>query len=374
MKYSHILLKPIAVVLLLSCSTSKNDDPWSGLKLNQIQVIATHNSYKQGMDEGLMNYMKGQAPEQAAALDYAHLPLRKQLDMGVRGLELDVFHDPNGGLYGKPYGIELQKEQGIQPAALDTSIMNAPGFKLLHVQDLDFRSHNLTFISALKEIKSWSDHHPDHLPIFISVEPKATAIPAYPEFTIPLPFTPSAFDSLETEVTSVFPVEQIIKPDDIRGDYLSLEEAAKHHNWPSLEAARGKLLFVLNANEEKRNTYLQSHPSLQGRLMFVNSSPGNPECAVIYKNNPEHNPETIAELVRQGYLVRTRAEAGTAAMRTNDHARKELAFKTGAQIISTDYIVPDKRFRSAYMVHFPNQKLERINPVLSEGMKESRSD
>ena len=68
------------------------------------------------------------------------------------------------------------------------------------------------------------------------------------------------------------------------------------------------------------------------------------------------------------------SDAGTAAMRTNDHARKELAFKTGAQIISTDYIVPDKRFRSAYMVHFPNQKLERINPVFSEGMKESGSN
>jgi hypothetical protein len=243
--------------------------------------------------------------------------------------------------------------------------MNKPGFKLLHVQDLDFRSHNPTFISALEEIKAWSDLNPEHLPIFISVEPKSTAIKAYPEFTVPLPFTAAAYDSLDAEITSVFAMDKIIKPDDIREDFPSLEEAAKQHNWPSLEESRGKVLFVLNENGEKRATYLYSHPSLQGRVMFVNSTPGNPECAVVYQNNPIKNEEAIAKLVRQGYLVRTRADAGTTEMRANDHSRKELAFKSGAHIISTDYIVPDKRFNMEYVVIFPDRKMERINTLLT---------
>jgi hypothetical protein len=43
----------------------------------------------------------------AMELDYGHIPLKEQLDIGIRALELDVYHDPEGGRYSVPFGILL---------------------------------------------------------------------------------------------------------------------------------------------------------------------------------------------------------------------------------------------------------------------------
>ena len=40
--------------------------------------------------------MRRTSKEAADALDYFHLPLAKQLHLGMRQLELDVFYDPEG--------------------------------------------------------------------------------------------------------------------------------------------------------------------------------------------------------------------------------------------------------------------------------------
>ena len=55
------------------------------LHMNQIQVIATHNSYHIAKEKPLM-------PD----LAYSHPPLNEQLDNGVRGFELDVYLQPEG--------------------------------------------------------------------------------------------------------------------------------------------------------------------------------------------------------------------------------------------------------------------------------------
>jgi hypothetical protein len=47
--------------------------------------------------------------------------------------------------------------------------MARPGFKVLHVPDIDFRSNVLTFRDALRELKTWSDANPRHLPVAILV-------------------------------------------------------------------------------------------------------------------------------------------------------------------------------------------------------------
>jgi len=43
----------------------------------------------------------------------------------------------------------------IEPVAAEA--MQAPGFKVLHVQDIDFRSHCNTFKLCLTQIREWSD-------------------------------------------------------------------------------------------------------------------------------------------------------------------------------------------------------------------------
>ena len=44
-------------------------------------------------------------------------------------------------------------------------------------------------------------------------------------------------------------------------------------NWPKLQAAKGKFIFVLDENDGKRDAYIQGHPFLKGRVLFANAEP-----------------------------------------------------------------------------------------------------
>lgn len=363
-----VILSIIMLVITMSFSGAfcqRYSEDYAGVRLNKIQVIGTHNSYKKRLDPWVMEYLEKTVPEIAISLDYEHLPLKEQLDLGVRALEIDVFYDPDGGRYSNPYGVKLQNLNGIVASEPDSQVMSAPGFKVLHVQDIDYNSHHLTLISALREIRDWSDKNPDHLPIIISVEPKESELKGAFDFVKPLAFTKDAFDELDHEVGSVFSHEKIITPDLIRGRFETLELAVLNNNWPLINDIRGTVVFVLNAGSSQRRIYLESHASLEGRLMFVNSQPGNSECAVVYKNNARRDHAEIKELVSSGYLVRTRADAGTKEARNEDYSRLEIAINSGAQIISTDYIKPDPNLHSKYFVRLPGNRMERINPVIA---------
>lgn len=80
--------------------------PSASLRLNDLQVLGSHNSYKAAIDTSLMQILRQRRPETARALDHAYPPLREQLEYGLRSLELDVFHDPKGGRYA-PHGLQL---------------------------------------------------------------------------------------------------------------------------------------------------------------------------------------------------------------------------------------------------------------------------
>lgn len=333
------------------------------LRMNQIQVIGSHNSYKQAIEPPLMKMLLARDSARFSNLDYQHVPLARQLDLGLRKLEIDVFFDPKGGRYANPLGLQLVKQQGGTPAPFDPQgVMKEPGFKVLHVQDIDFRSQCMRLRDCLQDIKAWSDAHPRHLPIAISFNAK-TDIINQPGFVHPLPFTAAAFDSLDAELLAVFPKTRVITPDQVKGNYATLEAAVKAHQWPTIEQARGKVLFVLDEGGEKLATYVQGHPSLQGRVMFVNARPGQPEAAFVILNDPVQYHDSIQKLVRSGYLVRTRADEGTHEARKGDSRRLEAALSSGAQFISTDYYLPDGRFPTNYQVRLPGKRVARCNPV-----------
>ena len=81
--------------------------PSNELKLNEVRIIASHNSYKDYPHKKVLKFLdriKDKLGEQndPKKMDYGHLPLKDQLDShGVRGFELDIYHDPNGGLFKK---------------------------------------------------------------------------------------------------------------------------------------------------------------------------------------------------------------------------------------------------------------------------------
>ncbi|MDO5970736.1 phosphatidylinositol-specific phospholipase C1-like protein [Flavivirga aquimarina] len=344
----------ICFIFIFSFIACHNSD----IRLNDIQVIGSHNSYKIPIEEPLWNYLHSVDSSQAKALQYGHITLEEQLNLGLRNLELDVFHDPKGGYYSTPKGLEIVRTMGATPLAFDKAEkLKHPGLKMFHVQDVDFRSHYLLFKEGLQALKNWSDNNPSHTPIFILINAKDQKIPGTKE---PLTFTKEALDSIDIEIKSVFSNDKLITPDLVRGDFETLEAAILTKGWPELEALKGRFIFVLDEKEDKINRYLENHLSLKNRALFVNSKEGNPEAAFRIVNNPVTDFHYIKELVKKGYLVRTRADAGTKEARENNYNRFEKAKESGAQIISTDYYVPSTLFSSTFKVSFENNKYERL--------------
>jgi hypothetical protein len=332
------------------------------LHINQIQVIGTHNSYHAGFAPSEMQFMEKMKPELAKAFDYRHSPLSTQLSAGIRQIELDIYADTQGGRFTHPADIDLVAKAGLPPdPEFDPNhLMDKPGFKVIHVQDFDYRSNCQPFTACLGEVLRWSQAHPGHLPIFILIETKETPlkldIPTQP----PEPFTRAVFDALDQEILSVFPRNKIVTPDDVRGNRKSLAEAVGHGGWLTLKQARGKVVFLMD-QKKVGPIYLDGHPALKGRLIFTNADPGAPDAAFIEQN--EGTPEEIDALVRQGYLIRARTDEDTRQARLNDRHRRDEVLSSGAQLVSTDYPW-NERAETGYDVALPDRAVARCNPVL----------
>jgi len=279
------------------------------LRLNHLQAKGTHNSYHI-------------APEGTAiaAWRYTHLPLDQQLrSQGVRKVELDTFFN------------EAEKQ-----------------FEVFHFPTVDAVTTCLKFVDCLAALKVFSDQNPAHHPIFIQIEPKS-----------PLPVAAEEqFAQLEAEISSVWPRERIVTPDDVRKDAATLRDAVLERGWPTLGEVRGKVLFFVNEAGPFRAAYTRGDQNLDGRLMFVESSPEHPYAAVLILNDP--GPEVEAA-VRAGYIVRTRADSDSVEPLAGDTARRDLALASGAQLVSTDYPAPVEGID--YVVQVPDGAPSRCNPV-----------
>ncbi len=330
--------------------------------INQIQVIGSHNSYHAGFAPSERKYMEMKNPRALRSLDYRHAPLPDQLSSGVRQIEIDVFADAKGGRFAHPKIDDAVVKAGL-PADPDfdpNHEMDKPGFKVMHMQDIDQRSTCHTFVACLTVVRSWSKQHPNHLPIFILVETKEGDMKEMPEAVKTEPFTSEVFDALDAEIRSVFKPAEIITPDVVRGSAKTLEAAVLAGGWPTLAHARGKVIFLMDQHKVT-SIYAKGHPSLKGRILFTNSDPGQPETAFIEQN--DGTKEAIDALVSKGYLVRTRTDEGTEAARTNDTRRRDLALSSGAQMISTDYPPAEPSQWTPFVVKFPDGLVARCNPV-----------
>jgi hypothetical protein len=326
------------------------------LKLNQLQVIGSHNSFKNAIEPALYRFLLQDTTNKPGGLQYEHISITEQLNMGLRNLEIDVMADSKGGKYAKPRGLELVKPDRLYDVK---GVMNKPGFKVIHIPDIDFRSSVLTFEDYLQELKAWSDKHPGHIPVFITLEAKDGETNRFG--TTPEAFTPKLFDELDEVIRSNLGSSKLITPDLVRGKYKTLEAAVLNGNWPQLKNAKGKFFFMLDDSGKKRDLYIAGHPSLKGRVIFVNANPGTAEAAAMFRNDPAD--PGIAALVKKGYIIRTRADADTKEARANDYTRFNNAQNSGAQIITTDYYRPSTFFKSPYHIKFKDSTYVRVNPV-----------
>ena len=155
----------ILIAIPLLCTSNEQ------LKMNEIQFIGSHNSYKQKMPSLYFWLLRLIDGEGAKALEYWHPPIADQLEHGLRKLELDFFYDAVSGEF--PVG---------------------------HIQVIDMETSCTSLRACLREIRQWSDRNPDHVPIWISFNLKDQAIPLLPD---PQLFTPQALTSIDVMVKEI---------------------------------------------------------------------------------------------------------------------------------------------------------------------------
>jgi hypothetical protein len=352
-----------AAAVCLAVAGAWAQAPGEAVRMNQIQVIGSHNSYHAGIAPSETLLWKKSDPDKLRHLEYRHAPLDEQLSSGVRQIELDIFADSRGGRYAHPAGPRLVMQAGLpqDPPYDPKGVMLRPGFKVMHVPDVDYRSTCPTLVACLETVRDWSRRYPGHLPVFIIIETKQTPEKSEMPITVPEKFTGKMLDAVDAEIRSVFRPEELIVPDDVRGGRRTLEEAVRKDGWPTLARARGKVVFLMD-RKEVGPAYRRGHPSLRGRVLFTNGDPGRPEAAFIERNDGSR--EEIAALVRRGYLVRTRTDADTEEARSNATARRDAALASGAQLLSTDYPPAEPASWTGYQVAFPEGGVARCNPVL----------
>jgi hypothetical protein len=365
----------LCIFLALTACSDSNDNVQvavtypndSRLHLNQIQVMGTHNSYHPyPAQEPMATVIREQYSFYPSLVgDYRHKSLYEQLDkLGVRHIELDVNSDPEGGNFSeRPLLATIGNDTATGIPQLDQ-----PGLKVFHVPQIDAESTCPLFTDCLKEIKQWSDEHPGHVAIIIMIEIKDTDFFNTATYLPMTNWQVEDYDGLDAEIRSVFPAEQLITPDDVRGNFATLNEAILTAGWPTLADTRGKVMFT-NCNctspepDRHRLDYEIGHENLEGRILFPNSAPGNPDSAVVHLESPQTDQEEIKRLVDLGYFIRTRADANAREAVANDTSRRDAAFSSGSQYIATDFPEPSVTAAPDYAVQLPGGTPARCNPI-----------
>jgi hypothetical protein len=321
----------------------------ANLRIDQLRLVGTGESYKQRPSNAVMGLIRMGGKKDAEALDYGQPSLAAQLNHDVRALQFDVAYDPDGGAYKNPAGASMAMD--LLPDAY-IKAMSKPGFKVIHVLDVDYGSSCLALGDCLRQVAAWSKAHPDHLPIVISLKTNDAKTPM-PGATKPRDCDEAAMNALEKEIRTVFTSDQMITPDRLQGRHASLREAAQARAWPKLGAARGKMIFVLDDSAAKIKAYQGVRKSLEGRAMFVAGDEASPLSAFLAIPDPQKDGNRIRQAVNNGFMVITRADAETREARDNSTARREAAFASGAQIVQTDFAVADPKIGN-YRVSLEN--------------------
>ena len=353
----------VGTSVVADCSplTAANADDC--IRLNEIQVLGTHNSYHIAPAPAVLAALGTRARN----LEYTHKPLGQQLsELGIRQFELDVYADPEGGRFARPAALRTIKGalDGLESPGPELA---APGFKVLHGPDLDFRTTCATLVACLTSISDWSRAHPRHVPIMILIEAKDQPVkdPEGVGYVQPLPIDAAALRALDAEILSVFDRDRIVTPDRVRGRHATLPAALQSDGWPSLGAVRGKVLFALDNTDHHLTEYLRGNLALEGRVMFVSSPPGAASAAFLKLNEVLGKEEAaIRDAVTRKYIVRTRADIPTEEARTGSTTRRDSAFRSGAHYVSTDY-PEESPFGSGYRARLPGAErlAARCNPV-----------
>ncbi|WP_133712030.1 Ca2+-dependent phosphoinositide-specific phospholipase C [Myroides indicus] len=329
-------MKKIIFTLLLGSSIGVFGQ---NIPLHKIQVIGSHNSYKKAIDRKLYEYLL-QEDENVSTLYYEHPAIETQLDLGLRNLEIDIWKDAEGNKYANPSGAEIAGKPFEW-----TKEMAEPGFKVFHMPDIDYQTHQPSFVKQLQALKAWSEQNPDHETIFITLELKDDKKD---------PSSKYHFEDIQ-EINRIIAREltdkHLITP-------RELKRTKNFVQWPTIDASCGKFVWIIDNTDYRLKLF--DKIALEESSVFLNVPFEHPKSGCMIINNPYD--DNIPEYADKGVIIRTRADDSTKQARNNDYTTFEQAKKSKAQIITTDYYVPSKLFPSTYKVIFDDNSYVRILP------------
>jgi len=347
--FNEVLMKDVFIyfvcIFLLTKFTSgiSFSQETNHLRLNDVRVLASHNSYKKNPDPKVLKFLskvKNKIGEEnnPIQLEYGHELLTTQLnDFMIRGFEFDIYYDSKGRKFEKrkinSFIFGMKKKSNADG-------LKTPGFKVLHIADIDYETNYHTLEVALEELQSWSERNPMHCPIFINIEIKATS-PAdlspflrFLGFKRATKFTASTFNLLDSLVTTIFAPDQLYTPIQMKKNYSSIRERINKEGWPLLSDSRGKVFIILEGDN------IDLYDNKGERPLFVYGDQADVNTLFLLRNDPIDNEIQINKLTDE-YIVRTRTDAGTLEARANNHERFNAALNSNAQILSTDYYKAD---------------------------------
>ncbi|WP_366926482.1 Ca2+-dependent phosphoinositide-specific phospholipase C [Brevundimonas sp.] len=361
------------ILLAVACAGGAAAHAGDPVRLHEIQLIGTHNSYHVAPDQAVFERMRETgyaesaewpAERLAPALAFTHAPIPEQLSRGVRVLELDVHDDPDGGRFSSPGFLKALPPEVLAslPPVDPERELDRPGFKVFHAADTDVRSTCLRFARCLEEIRAWSDAHPGHIPIIVQIETKAGRKPPLADAYEPA--EASAFDDaswtrLHDEILAVFPRERLFLPAELQGAFVSVNAAVRREGWPPVAELRGRVIFMLLDDPEPQAAYARFTSGAVEPILFRSISADDPGTGWLIRPQPDGSG--FRPLLAAGFLVYTRADANSVEPRLGDRSRASLAMDSGAQLISTDYPWPAPGAES-YEVSFRGGFV-RCNPV-----------
>lgn len=286
----------------------------SDLRLNQIQIKGTHNSYHQ---QPLIAWH--------ASHKYTHLPLNEQLEKrGIRAFELDV-HRPT-------LGSDLL---------------------VYHIAAVDAKTSCSKFKDCLRELKNWSDQHPGHVTIFVWIEIKdGTGGPKFADF-----------NRVDQEIREILG-DRLITPDDLQRDHETLQASIQKDGWPTVEESRGKFIFMLDNDDRTPKVYLKND-SLAGRVMLprANETTLNSPWAVVAKTDP--GSFHSAALQKNFILAVNLCSPESNAADCQNRLKRSL--EAGTQLLMDDFEGGDpKQTLGGYYVQLKDQLTANCNPMTAD--------
>lgn len=279
-----------------------------GVKINEIAVIGTHNSYQmlptpqRRLHEKILKVLYN--GKKGTKYKFEMDSYTEQLEYGIRNLEIDIEAvDKNGEI----------------------------SFVVSHEPIKDNTSSAYDFAEGLREIAMWSDHNPNHLPVYLLIEPKGDVPSVCHMQNFSIEYA-KELDKITREVLG----DRLMTPKKLMGNYETFEEMRTADGWPTLKEAAGKIIVLLHPCDVTED-YINLDTSLSSQAIFpvLVFEDIERDCAsFILDNEPkyakENNKKTVDE---KNLMVRTRADSYP----NFSDERYAFANECGSHIITTDY-------------------------------------